>query len=220
MATEATKTKKIWSPETLSLLQGRGIDIGCGVDPILEGVDRFDKEQGDANEISRFVSKRYDFVFSSHTLEHMHDPKHALREWYELVKPGGHLIVIVPDEDLYEQGCFPSRFNADHKFTFTLSKVRSWSPKSINVIELVNSLGGELKGVELQDHGFDRKLINFSGSRFSRRLGRLGERWVQRLPGAENLILKVFRVLGALIDQTNVPTTRLAQIQFIVQKPL
>jgi len=43
----------------------------------------------------------------------MRDLQYALREWFQLVKPGDHLIVIVPDEDLYKQGYFPSRFNAD-----------------------------------------------------------------------------------------------------------
>jgi len=39
----------------------------------------------------------------------------------------------VPDEDLYEQGVFPSTF----KWTFTIGKAQSWCPKSINLIELL-----------------------------------------------------------------------------------
>src|SRR5260221_7032838 len=38
---------------------------------------------------------------------------------------------------LYEQGVFPSRFNGDHKSTFTISKASSWSPVSVNVLDLV-----------------------------------------------------------------------------------
>ena len=64
----------------------------------------------------------------------------AILEWWQLVKPGGHLILLVPDEDLYEQDIFPSRFNGDHKFTFTLSKAQSWSPVSIHVLDLVQAL--------------------------------------------------------------------------------
>src|SRR2546425_2665638 len=110
MSNEATKTRAIWGPDVMNLLRGQGIDIGCGPDPVLPNVDRFDFEQGDANTITRYVQKQYDFVFSSHTLEHMVDPYAALGEWFALVKPGGHLIVLVPDEDLYEQGHFPSIF--------------------------------------------------------------------------------------------------------------
>src|SRR3546814_12230808 len=65
----------------------------------------------------------------------------GLRNWFRILKPGGHLIVTVPDEDLYEQGIFPSAYNPDHKWTFTIWKAASWSPKSRNLIDLVRSLG-------------------------------------------------------------------------------
>ncbi len=67
-----------------------------------------------------YVKRQYDFVFASHVLEHM-DPRAALEDWLSLVRPGG-LIVLVPDEDLYEQGHVPSLFNDDHKHTFTISE--------------------------------------------------------------------------------------------------
>ena len=47
-----------------------------------------------------------------------------------MLEPGGHLIVTVPDEDLYEQGHFPSDYNRDHKWTFTIHKPKSWSERS------------------------------------------------------------------------------------------
>ena len=41
----------------MNLLTGKGIDIGCGPDPILPGVDRFDVDQGDASRTpSRLAS--------------------------------------------------------------------------------------------------------------------------------------------------------------------
>jgi hypothetical protein len=40
---------------------------------VLPHVDRFDVEHGDANTITRYVHEQYDFVFSSHMLEHMVD---------------------------------------------------------------------------------------------------------------------------------------------------
>ncbi len=219
MATEASKTRALWSAEVLGLMKGDGIDIGCGPDPIFPQVDRFDQEHGDANEISRFVSKRYDFVFSSHCLEHMRDPYAAFKEWFSLVKPGGHLVVLVPDEDLYEQGCFPSVFNSDHQFTFTISKARSWSPKSVNVLDLARSVPGELVSVQLQDHGIDRALLNFGSSRWGVRLGRWARKLSDRLPTVERMIHRVFRKFGAIIDQTNFREPRLAQIQLILRKP-
>ena len=158
--TESSKTRMIWGNLELSILKGSGIDIGCGPDPVTPECDRFDMEDGDANEITRFVRKQYDYVYSSHCLEHMHKPFDALAQWWCLVKPGGHLFFLVPDEDLYEQGVFPSRFNGDHKATFTLSKTSSWSPVSVNVLDLANSLPrGKLISLILQYRNYDRSLL-------------------------------------------------------------
>ena len=49
----------------------------------------------------------------------------------------------MPDEDLYEQGVFPSTYNLDHKHTFTIFKKRSWSSQSINLLSLLADLGPE-----------------------------------------------------------------------------
>ena len=155
---EATKSKAYWGELEWSVLRGEGIDIGCGPDPVMPNVQRFDLEHGDANHPSRYLNdKQFDFVFSSHCLEHMHDPAITLQDWYSMVKPGGFLFFIVPDEDLYEQGVFPSRFNTDHKATFTISKSQSWSPRSFNVFDLANSLPqSEIIKIELQDRNYKR----------------------------------------------------------------
>lgn len=156
---ETSKTKQIWGTLEKTILAGRGIDIGCGPDPVAPDVRRFDWTDGDANRIADFVHEQFDYVFSSHCLEHMHDPKKALLQWWALVRPGGHLLFIVPDEDLYEQGVFPSRFNPDHKATFTITKEQSWSPVSINVRDLAHALpDGEVIRVDLHAHGYDRRL--------------------------------------------------------------
>lgn len=39
----------------------------------------------------------YDFVISSHCLEHTANPLAALREWRRTVRPGGHLVLLLPD---------------------------------------------------------------------------------------------------------------------------
>ena len=158
---EARKLWDILSSEEKDWFVGSGIDIGCGTDPIKSDVKRFDVQDGDANVITRHVQQTFDFVFSSHCLEHMHNPEAALSEWWHLVKPGGHLIFIVPDEDLYEQGVFPSRFNSDHKATFTISKRKSWSEHSYNVLDLALGLpSATLLKLELQDLGYIRQRYN------------------------------------------------------------
>lgn len=39
----------------------------------------------------------YDFVLSSHCLEHVANPLAALREWRRVTRAGGHLILVLPD---------------------------------------------------------------------------------------------------------------------------
>jgi SAM-dependent methyltransferase len=175
---------------------------------------------GDANYITKYVHDTFDFVYASHCLEHMHEPRQAIKEWWKLVKTGGYLFFMVPDEDLYEQGVFPSRFNPDHKATFTISKTKSWSPVSNNVLELAQSLpNGQLIKIELQDHNYNYKLHRHGKRRqpgfiiknVIKNYHRLSRRGIQfRL--LEPLILKY-----EAVDQTrNIDT--LAQILCIVKK--
>lgn len=138
---------------------GRGLDVGCGDDPlsryqslfplVTELVDH-DWPQGDAQELALYGAGTFDFLHSSHCLEHVRDPWTALRRWCEVVKPGGYLVVLIPDEDMYEQGAWPSRFNGDHKHTFTAFKLKSWSPVSVNVVELATAVSDLASLVRLE----------------------------------------------------------------------
>jgi SAM-dependent methyltransferase len=138
---------------------GVGIDIGGRPDPLslyqelfplMESVQTWDLEDGDAQYLEDVVDESFDFVHSSHCLEHLRDPEVGLNNWFRILRSGGHLVFTVPDEDLYEQGIFPSTYNKDHKWTFTLYKGRSWSAKSINLIDLIRSLGDRMEPVRLQ----------------------------------------------------------------------
>lgn len=140
-------------------LVGNGIDIGCGPDPVAQYAEQFplmgavrnwDMPDGDAQLLETIEDASLDFVHSSHCLEHMRDPHVAMQHWLRVLKPGGHLIVLVPDEDLYEQGCLPSTFNSDHKWTFTMHKKNSWSAKSINLMELLGEFSGEAQTIKLE----------------------------------------------------------------------
>lgn len=120
---------------------GNGIDIGAGSDPIsnykgfFPGINTardWDLKDGDAHYMNGIADNSLDWVHSSHCLEHMVDPMLAMTNWSRILKPKGYMIIMIPDEDLYEQGFFPSRFNGDHKTTWTIQKDLSWSPVSIN----------------------------------------------------------------------------------------
>jgi SAM-dependent methyltransferase len=46
-----------------------------------------------------FEDGTWDYVLSSHVLEHFFDPIKALKEWYRVLKPGGYIFMIVPKVD-------------------------------------------------------------------------------------------------------------------------
>lgn len=215
---ESEKTWNIWtSAERAVFENGRGIDIGCGDAPIHPLCRKFDVADGDANEITKYVSEQFDYVFSSHCLEHMLDPRKTILEWWSLVKPGGRLILLVPDEDLYEQGTFPSRFNGDHKWTFTLSKRKSWSPKSINVLDLLQSLPDKAYAhAELQDCGYDYSLLRLQKDvRYARLVRSVRYRIFDKLKLSRSW-KDHFSVHFHAVDQTS--DGALAQIQLVAEK--
>jgi SAM-dependent methyltransferase len=219
---EASKSKRYWGPVEKTAIQGRGIDIGCGADPVTPDARRFDINDGDANEASKFVKEQFDFVYSSHCLEHMHNPRTTILDWWKLVKPGGHLFVVVPDEDLYEQGVFPSRFNDDHKATFTISKSSSWSSHSINVLDLAHSLpDGQLVSLQLQDAGYDRRLMSFGKTppNLWSRVAAKFRGFLGKIFG-ESCATGIARFLTTYYpaDQTSDSHDAQAQIQLIVKK--
>ena len=116
---------------------GHGIDVGGGHDslalfvelfPLIRNVVIYDAPQGDAQKLVNVDDESFNFLFSSHCLEHVRDPVEALANWIRVIRPGGYLVISVPDEDLYEQGTWPSTFNSDHKTTFTIARSRLGRP--------------------------------------------------------------------------------------------
>ncbi|MDE2132192.1 MAG: class I SAM-dependent methyltransferase [Betaproteobacteria bacterium] len=168
-------------------LVGHGIDIGAGNDsiaqyheffPFMMSCRSWDLPDGDAELMASVQDHSFDFVHSSHCLEHMRNAKNALHNWLRILKPGGHLICIIPDEDMYEQGVFPSTFNSDHKHTFTILKKKSWSKNSINVLEMLSEvkIPIEIKKIELLDATFRYQLNQQLGQpRFDQTLTPVGE---------------------------------------------
>lgn len=153
-------------------LKGRILDIGAGSDPIREECDVFDIQHGDANRITQFLdSKSYDTVYSSHCLEHMDDPKATLTEWWDILRPGGHMILIVPDNDLYEQHIWPSFFNDDHKWAFTIINKSLSHSRLLTISETIGHLpDATLITCAVQDDGLDYNFLTKDQS-YSNRTG-------------------------------------------------
>jgi len=116
--------------------KGHGLDIGHGGDPITSTCDGWDFEDGDAQYLAGARDASYDFVYASHTLEHMVDADIALTNWWRVTKPGGYLLLYVPHRELYEKKrTLPSRFNLDHKHFFMLD--RDDPPDTIGLVPLL-----------------------------------------------------------------------------------
>jgi SAM-dependent methyltransferase len=115
---------------------GKGLDIGYGGDLLTENCMGWDREHGDAQYLKSLKNSKFDFVYSSHTLEHMVDPAIALKNWWRVLKPQGYLILFIPHRDLYEKKkTLPSRWNPDHKHFFLID--RDEEPDTIGIVPLI-----------------------------------------------------------------------------------
>jgi SAM-dependent methyltransferase len=141
---ETTKAKARRQREGFfeSFCQGKGLDIGYGGDLITASCRPWDMEHGDAQYLRYLNDSAFDFVYSSHTLEHMVDAGIALGNWWRVLKPGGFLILYIPHRDFYEKkSTLPSRWNPDHKHFFLVD--RSEEPDTIGIVPLIeNTLSG------------------------------------------------------------------------------
>ena len=130
-------------PERLALLPyciGRGIDVGCGhrkTSPNCIGVDILAKGQIGKNGCVRgkrsvadiqtsgdnlymFQDSELDFVISRHNLEHHIDIIKTLQEWKRVLKKGGILGVVLPDENKVNT----IELDSTHKHVFTPESFR------------------------------------------------------------------------------------------------
>jgi len=84
-------------PAALHFCRGKGIDVGCGQWPFPGAIGVDAKLGGDAMDLP---AGEFDFVFSSHCLEHLINPVAALEHWKTRIKPGGVLFLHLPHPDM------------------------------------------------------------------------------------------------------------------------
>jgi SAM-dependent methyltransferase len=63
----------------------------------------------DGSDLQSLPNESFDFVLSCHNLEHVANPVKALKEWHRVLKPRGHLLLVLPDK----------RYTFDHKRPLT-----------------------------------------------------------------------------------------------------
>jgi predicted SAM-dependent methyltransferase len=97
-----------------------------------------------------FDSESQDAVYSSHCLEHVLDYVNAIKEWYRVVRFGGHIITVVPHAHLYERRHrAPSKWNEDHKRFYTAASLLAEFEEAL----LPNSY--RVRYLEENDMGYD-----------------------------------------------------------------
>ena len=113
-----------WREHFTSRLSGKGLEIGPLHRPMLrhsgmeiDYFDRYTLEElrqhypdlekcklvepdivGDAQDMASVPKGQYDFLISSHVIEHMRNPIAALEAWLAVLRPGGRLYLVVPDK--------------------------------------------------------------------------------------------------------------------------
>ena len=142
---------------------GRGIDVGCGNDPMrvadwpnVTEIVPYDQVlgNGDATFLSEIGGGEFDFVHSSHCLEHLRNPRAALTNWLRVLRPGGFVVCTIPEELLYECGRWPSAWNPDHKVSFTM-RALPIIPMSGNVLHLLWKIPADVEMVQLLTEHWD-----------------------------------------------------------------
>lgn len=97
-------TDAMWRAECASVADyctGVGLDPGAGgrtldADTVTMDLHAPAQHSGDACAVP-FGDNFFDHVANFHLLEHLPDPRAAIREWLRVVKPGGHVCMVIPD---------------------------------------------------------------------------------------------------------------------------
>jgi len=134
------------------------LDIGCGGEKICASASGVDVRKTEAvdfvvpgfEDLSKELVKvgapdKWDTIFSSHCLEHLPDDLAALRDWANMLKSGGHLILYLPCDRKYDNDANPEHL---HRYTH-----ESFLSRCIQLI----TFRQEMELVEsANDYGHDR----------------------------------------------------------------
>jgi len=134
--------------QVINYTKGVGVDIGCGLNKIHSCAIGIDFRLGDKDfgypfganikcsrnneclQLPFFSDECLDFAFSSHCLEHFSNPRKSIQEMLRVLKPGGNLVLILPDMRYYPRKG-EAEANPDHE----------WDCSPSTLIEMVTAIG-------------------------------------------------------------------------------
>lgn len=76
---------------------GLGLDVGAGRWPLKHAKP---VDLSDGGNAMKLPEGDWDYIFSSHCLEHLPDPIGALEHWRERIRPGGVLFLYLPHPEM------------------------------------------------------------------------------------------------------------------------
>ena len=85
------------APTAAQFCKGRGLDIGAGKWPF-PGADPIESASGTNAEV--LPVGEWDYIFSSHCLEHLANPIAALEHWKTRLRSGGTLFLYLPHPEM------------------------------------------------------------------------------------------------------------------------
>ena len=88
---------KFIAPFALEFCKGNGLDVGAGQWP-LPGATPVDLQNG--GNAMNLPAGTFDYIFSSHCLEHLINPVAALEHWKTRLRHGGVLFLYLPHPDM------------------------------------------------------------------------------------------------------------------------
>lgn len=85
-------------PAAQHFCKGSGLDVGAGKWPFPGAIPI---ESGNGGDALRLPEGLFDYIFSSHCLEHLNDPVAALEHWKSRLKWGGGVLFLsLPHPDM------------------------------------------------------------------------------------------------------------------------
>jgi SAM-dependent methyltransferase len=179
---------------------GKVLDVGCSTGRYLEKLQRYGwdvygvesnpiiadyaRQKRGLNihagtlEAAEFPAQFFDAIVFSHVLEHLHDPLAELQEVRRILKPGGQLVIALPNWGSLGRKLFKEHWMAleipRHLYHFDVTHLRRLLEKAgFNQITAINY--NFLSGIWLQSvlHRRGKNVSDLKDTKFERIYGRL-----------------------------------------------